>query len=202
MSNPEEGAGDAAGDAAPAPVTVSHAVGLHGAAVAFDPAQENWSEYVERLQHYFTANDIVSDEKRKVILLNAVGPSTYRLIRTLVSPSKVTDFTFKQIVEKAQAHFSPKPSHSKAVRVQYQETRGRRVHSHVRSGTTEDRRTLRVWTCVERHASRPSRLWDKQQSNPAQVTTGERPQLGESPTSGLVNGSCRCGLQEVDKQGW
>ena len=65
---------------------------------------------MERFEHYFTANDIVSDEKRRAILLNAVGASTYRLIRTLVSPSRVTDFTFKEIVEKAQGHFSPKPS--------------------------------------------------------------------------------------------
>ena len=43
-------------------------------------------------------------------LLNAVGASTYRLIRTLVSPDKVTDVSFEEIVEKAKTHFNPKPS--------------------------------------------------------------------------------------------
>ena len=34
-------------------------------------------EYVERLSHYFEANDITSEGKKRAILLNAVGPSTY-----------------------------------------------------------------------------------------------------------------------------
>ena len=97
-------------DAAPAAATAPAAIGLHGVAVAFDPAIEDWLEYVERLSHYFAANDIVSDDKKKAILLNAVGPSTYRLIRTLASPSKVTDLSFEDIVDKARAHFCPKPS--------------------------------------------------------------------------------------------
>ena len=84
------------------------AVGLHGAISAFNPAQEEWDEYVERLQHYFTANDILAEDKRRAILLTAVGPSTYRLIRTLVAPAKVTEVD--EIVAKAKAHFCPKPS--------------------------------------------------------------------------------------------
>ena len=81
-----------------------HTVGLHGAVVAFDPANDDWSEYVERLEHYFTANDIVEGDKQSAIVLNAVGACTYRL-RSFVSPSKVTDFSFAELVEKAQVHF-------------------------------------------------------------------------------------------------
>ena len=100
-----EGLGAVAVAAAPRP-----AVGLHGFVAAFDPNQEDWSEYTERLEHYFTANEIDSEEKRRAILLNAVGASTYRLIRTLVSPAKVTEVSFDEIVTKAKAHFNPKPS--------------------------------------------------------------------------------------------
>ena len=108
MSTPPE---DAAPVPAPAAAVVSPpAAGLHGAVAAFTPHQEDWSEYIERLQHYFTANDIVSSDKQLAILLSAVGPSTYRLIRALVSPSKLTDFSFTQLVDKARAHFDPKPS--------------------------------------------------------------------------------------------
>ena len=46
-------------------------IGLHGVIVAFDSTQEQWDEYTERLQHYFTANDIVTEDKRRAILLNA-----------------------------------------------------------------------------------------------------------------------------------
>ena len=120
----------------------------------------------ERLQHNFTANDVVSDEKRKAFLLNMVGTSTYCLIRTLVSPSKVTI------------------ANSQAVRFQYQETRGRRVHSHVRSGTSEDRRVLRVRNGIKRHASRPSLLWDKQLLQESDLTFEKALQVALSTAAG------------------
>ena len=47
MPTPPEGE-YGAGEAAPAAAVVPQTVGLHGVVVAFDPAQENWSEYVER----------------------------------------------------------------------------------------------------------------------------------------------------------
>ena len=60
------------GGAAPAAVAVPPTtVGLHGAVTAFDPAVEEWMEYVERLSHYFEANDITSEGKKRAILLNA-----------------------------------------------------------------------------------------------------------------------------------
>ena len=109
MTSPaaEHGAGPAPPALAAAPPS---AVGLHGAISAFNPAQEEWDEYIEHLQHYFTANDILAEDKRRAILLTAVGPSTYRLIRTLVVPAKVTEVSFDEIVAKAKAHFCPKPS--------------------------------------------------------------------------------------------
>ena len=87
----------------PPPAVSLSAVGLHGAVVPFNQDQDDWSEYIERLEHYFAANDVVSAEKQRAILLSAVGPSTYRLIRTLVSVTAL-------VVEKARAHFNPKPS--------------------------------------------------------------------------------------------
>ena len=50
MPTPPEGE-DGAGEAAPAPAVLPQTVGLHGVVVAFDPAQENWSEYVANLFH-------------------------------------------------------------------------------------------------------------------------------------------------------
>ena len=48
--------------------------------------------------------------KRWAILLDTVGPTTYRLLKMLVSPERVTDLTFERLVELAKAHFNPKPS--------------------------------------------------------------------------------------------
>ena len=61
-------------------------VGLHGAVSKFDGNQEEWTEYAEQLEHYFIANDIVEAKKKRAILLTAVGPATFRLIKTLTLP--------------------------------------------------------------------------------------------------------------------
>ena len=39
-------------------------LGLHGAVAVFDAARDDWSEYIKRLEHYITANDIVSEDKQ------------------------------------------------------------------------------------------------------------------------------------------
>ena len=96
--------------AARAPAALPTAVGLHGTVGAFNSSQGEWSEYAERLVHYFVANDIMVEEKRRAILLTAVGPGTYRLLKTLASPKKLEEFTFKELVELAATHFNPKPS--------------------------------------------------------------------------------------------
>ena len=52
-----------------APAVRTQAVGLHGVVGPFDPSQEEWCEYTERLSHYFVANDIVGEEVRRAVLL-------------------------------------------------------------------------------------------------------------------------------------
>ena len=66
----------------------------------FHNGAEEWTAYTERLEHYFTANDIDSAEKKRAILLSICGPTTYSLIRSLVSPKKATEYTFAELVEK------------------------------------------------------------------------------------------------------
>ena len=90
-----------------APVAMA---GLHGVVSAFDGNQEEWVEYAERLENYFIANDLNDPAKRRAILLNGVGPSTYRLIKTLCLPESPKDFSFSDLVARVTAHFNPKPS--------------------------------------------------------------------------------------------
>ena len=103
------------GGTAPEAVSVAAAaapsrVALHGVIGSFDPAQEEWCEYAERLTHYFVANDIAADEKKRAILLTAVGPSTYRLMKTLASPRRLEEHRFAELVELATKHYNPRPS--------------------------------------------------------------------------------------------
>ena len=87
--------------AAPVPIVPTPAVGLHGAVGPFELSKEEWCEYSERLAHYFIANDIVSVEKMRAILLAVVGPATYRLLNTLASPKKLDELRFTDLVDLA-----------------------------------------------------------------------------------------------------
>ena len=79
----------------------------HGSIGEFVNSQEDWRSYTERLQQYFTANDVENAEKQRAILLSVCGASTYQLIRNLVAPAKPTDKSFAEIVTLVQEHHTP-----------------------------------------------------------------------------------------------
>ena len=75
-----------------------------------DPEQEEWGSYIERLEFFFTANDIEDAEKKKAILLSSSGSKTYKLFRGLTAPAKPGDKTFAELVKLMKNHSSPKPN--------------------------------------------------------------------------------------------
>ena len=86
---------------------------LLGKIEQFDPEQEEWPQYVERLEQFFEANDITGEAsvaKRRATLLSVIGPVPYKLLRSLLSPAKPTDKTYAELVAKLTEHYSPKPS--------------------------------------------------------------------------------------------
>ena len=83
---------------------------VHGAVGQFNEDAEEWPAYCERLMHYFTANDVKTDEKRRTILLSVCGAHIYQLVRSLVSPEKPADKTFEEIVKLVRDHLTPPSS--------------------------------------------------------------------------------------------
>ena len=74
----------------------------------FDETLESWETYVERVQHFFAANDV--DEDHKVpTLLSLIGSKTYSLLKDLLLPEKSADKTFDEIVSTLQKHLNPTP---------------------------------------------------------------------------------------------
>ena len=71
---------------------------------------DNWIEYTERLEHYFTANEITDAGKKRAVLLSSCRAKTYKLIRNLVPPGKPTDKTFAELVNIVKNHLNPRPS--------------------------------------------------------------------------------------------
>ncbi len=62
---------------------------------SFDEKQEEWTQYVERLEHFFTAKGHTYDHQKKAILLSLIGPSAYKLLGSLVSLQKPGDKTYQ-----------------------------------------------------------------------------------------------------------
>ena len=86
-------------------------MGSFGKLEEFDPEQgHDWGQYIERLEHYFVANDTDNAGKQKVILLSACGSKTYKLMCDLFPPKKPGDKTFLQLKQALQDHIHPKHS--------------------------------------------------------------------------------------------
>ena len=67
---------------------------LFGQVIEFDGEKEEWSQYVERLDHFFEANEVADADKKRAILLTVIGPSAYKLLRNLLAPAKPKDKTY------------------------------------------------------------------------------------------------------------
>ena len=78
--------------------------------------------YLERLEMYLVANDVaavgiagadevvqLAAEKKKVAtLLTLVGPETYLLLKSLVSPQRPVDLSFDEITARLKSHLTPR----------------------------------------------------------------------------------------------
>ena len=76
----------------------------------FKESEESWTQYLERLEQYFLANEVEDAGKRRAILLSVCGSKTYALARDLLQPAKPVETAFKKIVDTFEKHFSPKSS--------------------------------------------------------------------------------------------
>lgn len=71
---------------------------------------ENWTEFTERLDQYFLANDINDTTKKRAVLLTVCGGKTYGLMKNLLSPEKPTDKSYEDLVKLIKEHQQPEPS--------------------------------------------------------------------------------------------
>ena len=74
------------------------ATGNYGKLSEYGSSKENWQSYIERLELYFTANDIDDEEKRKDMLLTSCSIECYHLFKGLTTPRKPVDKTFIELV--------------------------------------------------------------------------------------------------------
>ena len=83
--------------------------GFVGAPEPFDLSKgADWKLYTQRFEHFVKANK-VEDDQKKHLLLALVGAPTYKLLANLAAPTEPGDLSYKDVVDKLDAHFKPKP---------------------------------------------------------------------------------------------
>ena len=82
---------------------------VYGKIEEFDAIRDKWSHYSERLTQYSLANDVENEDKKRAILLSVIGPTTYSLLRSLLSPNKPSDLSYDAISKALENHCNPKP---------------------------------------------------------------------------------------------
>ena len=81
---------------------------LFGVVEDFDVKEGDFIEYIERLEHYFNANEVTDDEKKASILITVVGKDTYSILRSLVTPEKPADKGYVELKTILTNHLKPK----------------------------------------------------------------------------------------------
>ena len=82
----------------------------HGSVKNFNPQSDDWPTYIERLEHYFVANDVTEAAKKRSILLMVCGTPTYKLLRSLVEGGKLDSVSYAGLVKLLKEHYDPRPS--------------------------------------------------------------------------------------------
>ena len=76
----------------------------------FNSSREEWPQYAERLEHFFAANSIVENEKKRSVFLTMIGAAMYKMLRDLVASAKPGTKPLEELLQKLEQHYSPRPS--------------------------------------------------------------------------------------------
>ncbi|CAB3985347.1 Hypothetical predicted protein [Paramuricea clavata] len=78
----------------------------------FNPTSTNIARYLERIEQYFEATDVPADtaevNKRRAILISAIGARTYDVLSDLCSPDSPSTKTYTQLPAILKDHYAPK----------------------------------------------------------------------------------------------
>ena len=74
----------------------------------FNPDTDSFAAYVERVNIFFTVNDIKA-EKRAAVFLNFIGGRAYELLRSLLTPTLPQSLKYDELVGLLTEHYEPKP---------------------------------------------------------------------------------------------
>ena len=76
----------------------------------FREEKEEWTQYAERLEHFFAANGITNNDKKRSVFLTVIGAKAYRQLRSLIAPVKPGEADFATLSEAMKNHYATAPS--------------------------------------------------------------------------------------------
>ena len=76
----------------------------------FQPSVEDWMQYAKHLEFFFAANGIMRAQQKCTIFLVVVGPTTYKLLHSMLAPTTLGELAFDKMVKVLLDHYCPKPS--------------------------------------------------------------------------------------------
>ena len=78
----------------------------------FDPLKESIEDFRESFDFYCSANNICSEgdaaSRKQALFLTLLGQSAFAKLKTLASPTSISDLTLDQIMEHLIGHYKPK----------------------------------------------------------------------------------------------
>ena len=75
----------------------------------FDLKTDNITEYIERVEQYFIANDVMDEKKQTAIFFIDIGNETHWLLQNLLTPESPAGMTVKTLSETLIDHLKRKP---------------------------------------------------------------------------------------------
>lgn len=68
-------------------------------------------KFIDRMEQYFIANDIINMEKKRAILLSKVNAETYDIIDKICKPKKPGEKSYEEIVKLVKGYLKPPASY-------------------------------------------------------------------------------------------
>ena len=81
---------------------------LFGSIGEFQDSREPWTQYIQRMEQFFAANDI-EEAKKAPVFLATIGPKVFQTLSNLVAPCKPGEVTYTRSVELMSEFYNPKP---------------------------------------------------------------------------------------------
>ena len=73
----------------------------------YQPGNENFRHYTERLKYCFIANNIVTDEARRANFFTVCGEQVYELVVALITPLQTYEVRYETIIDILGRQYTP-----------------------------------------------------------------------------------------------